>query len=73
MHTHASEFIRTYVIKNSVFLELNTSKVLQILAFHSSFLTCLHGMLINSEIIIAGKHWKFVFYMCLYEIHAVLV
>jgi hypothetical protein len=55
IYTHLNEFIRAYIIKISVFLELNTLKMLKILAFHSSFLRCLNEILIDSEMIIAVK------------------
>ena len=60
VYLHLNEFIRAYIIIILIFLELNSLKMLQILAFHSSFLNYLNRMLIDSEIIISVKPWRFV-------------
>lgn len=47
-----------YVNEISVFLEfkLTRFKILHVLAFHSSFSGCRHGMLMGTDILIAIKH-----------------
>lgn len=43
-----------YINEIAVFLELKVTrfKILHILAFHSSFSDCLHGMLMDTDILI---------------------
>ena len=68
VYIHTCEFIRAYVIIILIFLELNNLKMLHILAFYSSFLNYLNGMLIDSEIIMSVIPWRFL-WRYLYEIH----
>jgi hypothetical protein len=60
VYLHLNEFIRSYIIIILIFLELNNLKMVQILAFHSSFLKYLNRMLTDSEIIISVKPWRFI-------------
>ena len=59
VYLHLNGIIRAYVIIILIFLELNNLKMPQILAFHSSFLNYLNTVLIDSEIIISVKPWRF--------------